>query len=93
MKPLHDYVALEPILQKDKTKSGIILPDTEDKETPERGKVAFLGPGILNQDGTRSKMFLKKGDEVIFKKYSPDAFTLEGKDYLLMRESEIIAIV
>lgn len=80
-KPLNDYVLLEPVKEKEK-KSAIILPDSADREKPERAKVIAMGPGKL-QDGKRVSPDVKKGDIVVFKKYSFHEIKIADKEYLI----------
>ena len=75
------------------TKSGIVLPDTAEKEKPIKGKVIAVGPGKLNEKGERMPMSVKVGDTVLFKKYGPDEIELEGKKYLVGDEDDILAII
>lgn len=93
LKPLGDRLIVEPISVDEVTKAGIILPDTVDKEKPERGNVIAIGPGRLLDNGTRMPLEVKVGDVVVFKKYSPDEFKIENKEYLILAESDILAIV
>ncbi len=93
IKPLSDRVVLEPISEEEKTKSGIILPDTVDKEKPEQGKVIAVGPGRVLVDGKRAPMSVKVGDKVVFKKYSPDEIKVGDKEYLIISEEDILAII
>ena len=93
LKPLNDHVIVEPITEDKVTKSGIVLPDTVDKEKPEKGKVIAVGDGKIMENGQRLKMSVKIGDKVMFKKYSPDEVKIDGKDYLVIREEDIIAII
>lgn len=93
LKPLGDRLVVEPIGEDEITKAGIILPDTVDKEKPEKGKVIAIGPGKLLENGQRAPLDLKVGDVVIFKKYSPDDITIEDKEYLILSESDILAVV
>lgn len=76
----------------EKTKSGIILPDTA-KEKPERGEVVAVGPGRLLDNGTRAAMSVKAGDKILFKKYSPDEIKVDGQEYLILEERDILAII
>ncbi|MCR5014104.1 MAG: co-chaperone GroES [Bacteroidales bacterium] len=87
IKPLADRVVIEPAAAEQKTASGIIIPDTA-KEKPQQGTVVAVGPGT--KDVT---MTLKVGDTVIYGKYAGTEFHLDGKDYMIMRESDVIAIV
>ncbi len=75
------------------TKSGIVLPDTVDKERPEQGEVVAVGEGKLLDDGKRAPMSVKVGDTVMFKKYSPDEIKVDGEDLLVISESDILAIL
>ncbi len=89
--PLSDHVLIEP-LKEDRKKGGIILPDTIDKEKQEKGKVIATGPGKL-KDGKRVPMEVKKGDIVLFTKYGPNEVKIEGKEYLIAKEEDILAII
>ncbi|PJE75964.1 co-chaperone GroES [Candidatus Uhrbacteria bacterium CG10_big_fil_rev_8_21_14_0_10_48_11] len=93
LKPLGDHVIVQPAKEEEVTKSGIIIPDTAKDEKPEQGKVVAVGPGKLNDDGERIAMSVKVGDTVVFKKYSPDEVTVGDEEYLVVIESDIIAIV
>ena len=76
-----------------KTKSGIYLPETADKERPEQGKIVAAGPGKLSDEGKRITMGVKKGDLVLFTKYGPNEIKVDGKEYLIAREEDILAIL
>ncbi|KKU13460.1 MAG: 10 kDa chaperonin [Parcubacteria group bacterium GW2011_GWC2_45_7] len=91
LKPLGSRVVVSPI--KEETKGGIILPETADKEKPEKGKVIACGSGKLLDNGNRAPLEVKVGDTVVFKKYSPDEVKVEGKEYLILEESDMIAII
>ncbi|RMD60216.1 co-chaperone GroES [Candidatus Parcubacteria bacterium] len=91
--PLSNHVFLEPIEEEKTTKSGIVIPDTADKERPMQGKVLAIGPGKLNEKGERVPMSVKVGDIVLFKKYGPDEIEIEGKKYLVGDEDDILAII
>jgi chaperonin GroES len=93
LKPIHDNVIIKPITENEKTKSGIYLPDTVDKERPEKGEVIAIGPGRTLDNGQLSQMNIKVGDSVMFKKYSPDEFKIDGEEYLVIKETDIIAII
>jgi len=93
LKPLSNHIILEPISQEEKTKSGIILPDTIDKEKPEQGKVIAVGPGRILADGKRAAMSVKINDKVVFKKYGPDEVKINNKEYLVVSEDDILAII
>jgi chaperonin GroES len=75
------------------TASGIVLPDTVDKEKPQRGKVVALGTGKLNEKGEVIPFNVKVGDVVIFKKYSPDEIEVDGEEFLIMEENDVLAVV
>lgn len=92
IKPLNDYVIIEPQKEDKKSSSGIVIPETaEDK--PVVGKVIAVGPGKLNEKGERIPMSVKVGDKVLFTKYAPNEIKVEGKEYLTIREDEILAII
>ncbi|MDO8584304.1 MAG: co-chaperone GroES [bacterium] len=93
LRPLGDRVIIAATTKEEMTKSGIILPETIDKERPEQGQVIAIGPGKLMENGTRAPMNVKVGDKVIFKKYSPDEVKVDDKDYLVLSESDIMAVV
>ncbi len=93
IKPLHDNVVLESIEAEKATKSGIILPDTADKGRPEQGTVVAVGDGKVLDSGVLSKVSVKVGDTVLFKKYSPDEVEVNGKTYFVLNESDILAIL
>lgn len=92
-KPLSNHVFLEPLAEEKTTKSGIVIPDTAEKEKPIKGKVLAVGPGKVNERGERSPMSVKVGDTVLFKKYGPDEVEIEGKKYLVGDEDDILAII
>lgn len=92
-KPLSNHVFIEAVEEEQKTKSGIVLPETAEKEKPVKGKILAAGPGKLNDKGERSPMSVKVGDVVLFKKYGPDEFELDGKKYLVGDEDDILAIL
>lgn len=92
-KPLSNHVFLEPSEEEKTTKSGILLPDTAEREKPIRGKIIAVGPGKLNEKGGRTPMSVKVGDIVLFKKYGPDEIEIDGKKYLVGDEDDILAIV
>jgi|SRR3989338_6302027 len=96
LKPLGDRVVIEPLSEEGKegrTKSGLYLPETANRERPEKGKVISVGPGKLNEEGRRMPMNVKKGDTVLFTKYGPNEFKVDGKEYLIAREEDILAIL
>ena len=105
IKPLSDRVVIEPADKEKggKTKSGIYLPETVDKEKPEQGKVVAVGPGKLSNSAPhlcdkcgvkkRIPMSVKKGDMVLFTKYGPNEIKVDGKEYLIAREDDILAVL
>ena len=93
LQPLGDRLLVEAISEDEITKAGIILPDTADKEKPEKGKIVAVGSGRLKDDGTRIALEVKVGDVVFFKKYSPDEIKVDDKEYLILSESDILAIL
>lgn len=93
LKPLSNKLVLEPLGAEEKTKSGIIIPETAKEEKPEQGKVLAAGPGKLQEDGKVSKMTVKVGDTVLFSKYSPSEIKIDGKEYLVVSEDDVLAIV
>lgn len=93
IKPLRDYVVVEPAKEAEKTKSGIVLPDTADKEKPEQGKVVAVGPGKTLENGQLLKPTVKAGDRVLFTKYGPNEVKVEDKEYLIAKEEDILAIL
>jgi chaperonin GroES len=92
IKPLADRVVIKPAAAEEKTKGGIILPDTA-KEKPVVGEIVAVGPGKISDDGKKIAMELKVGDKVLYGKYSGTEVTVEGEEYLIMREADIFAIV
>ena len=93
LKPLCDNLVVKGLPKEEMTKFGIILPETVDKEKPEQGEVIAVGPGKLLDNGQRGAMEVKVGDKIIFKKYSPDEFKLEGREVLVLSQSDVIAIL
>lgn len=91
--PLGGNILVEPVVEESKTDAGIVLPDTVDKEKPQKGKVIALGTGKVTKEGKEVPFNVKVGDTVIFKKYSPDEVEVEGAEYLIMSEDDILAII
>jgi len=89
--PLHDRVIVKPATAEETTKGGIIIPDTV-KEKPQRGEIVAIGSGKVNDDGKVTPLTVKVGDSVLYGKYSGTEVSVEGEDYLIMRESDIFAI-
>jgi len=93
LKPLHDHVIVKAITEDEVTKAGIVLPDTVDKEKPEKGEVVAVGPGKLMDNGQRAPMSVKVGEKVMFKKYSPDEIKVDDEEYLVISEGDIMAVL
>jgi chaperonin GroES len=92
LKPLADRVVVKPIVKEEVTKGGIVLPDTA-KEKPQEGLIVAVGPGKLGDDGKRVEMEVNKGDKVIYAKYAGTEWKVGGDEYLILRESDILAKV
>lgn len=94
--PLGDRVLVKPLSEDEaetKSAAGIIIPDTAKKEKPEQGTVISVGPGKLNEDGERVSPEVKKGDRVVFSKYGYDEVKLDGEEYYILREDQILAVI
>jgi chaperonin GroES len=91
-RPLHDRVLVRRIEAEEKTAGGIIIPDTA-KEKPQEGEVLSVGDGAYNEDGERIKPDVKKGDKILFGKWSGTEVKLDGEDLLIMKESDILGII
>jgi chaperonin GroES len=92
VKPLGDRVLIKPREAKDTKKGGIIIPDTA-KERPQEGEIIEVGTGRVTDDGKKVPMEVKKGDKVLYGKYSGTEITIEDTEYLMMRESDVLAII
>ncbi|HPX51863.1 MAG TPA: co-chaperone GroES [Candidatus Pacearchaeota archaeon] len=93
IKPLSNNVIIEQLKEEEKTKGGILLPQSAEKERPQQGKVISVGPGKTNNQGKIIPMNVKKGDIVLFSKYSPQEIKVEDKEYLVLKEEDILAII
>ena len=93
IKPLSDHILIEPIKGEEKTKSGILLPETAEKEKPEQGRIVSVGPGRKTEDGKIIPIGVAAGQIVLFKKYGPDEIKIDGKEYLIAKEEDILAII
>ena len=91
-RPLHDRVVVRRLEQEEKTKGGIIIPDTA-KEKPQQGKVIAVGKGKKTEDGKVLPLDVKVGDKVLFGKYAGTEIKIEGQEYLMMREDDILGVV
>ena len=91
-KPLQDRILVKRLEESEKTKGGIIIPDTA-KEKPSEGEVIAVGPGALNSDGKRNPIDVKAGDKILISKYSGDEVKIEGDDLIIIKEEDIIGIL
>lgn len=92
VRPLQDRVVIERLDEETKTASGIIIPDNN-KEKPSQGKVLAVGPGYRNQDGSPRALEVKAGDTVLFGKYSGSEVKIEGSEYIIMKEDEVLCVL
>jgi len=92
IRPLHDRLIVKRFEEEEKTKGGIIIPDNA-KEKPQQGEVIAVGAGKVLEDGKKAPMEVKKGDRVLFGKYSGTEIKIDGTEYLMMREEDILGIV
>lgn len=93
LKPLSNHVIIRAAAKEEMTKSGIVLPGTSDKDRPEKGEVIAVGPGKIMDNGQLALMNVKVGDQVVFKKYSPDEIKIDGEEFLILSESDIVAVI
>lgn len=93
LRPLSDHIIIKPVKEETTTKSGIVLPDTSDKERPERGEIIAVGPGKLHENGNVYALNVKVGDRVIFKKYGPDEIKIDNQEYLIASEDDVLAVI
>lgn len=91
LKPLGGNILVKPVAEK--SVSGIVLPDTVDREKPQKGEVVALGTGKVTNEGKKVEFNVKVGDIILFKKYSPDEIEVDGEDYLIMDEEAVLAIL
>jgi chaperonin GroES len=92
IRPLHDHLLVERLEEREVKKGGIIIPDTA-KEKPQEGKVIAVGNGKVSDDGKKTPLDVKTGDKILFGKYSGSEVKLDDKDYLIMREEDVLAIL
>jgi chaperonin GroES len=92
VKPLHDRILVKRIEEEEKTRGGLIIPDTA-KEKPQEGKVIAVGNGRVNEDGTLRPLDVHRGDRVLFTKYSGAEIQVEGDEHLIMREDDVLAVL
>jgi chaperonin GroES len=92
IRPLHDRVIVQRIDEEEKTKGGIIIPDTA-KEKPQEGKVIAVGPGKILENGTKTTLDVKVGDKILFGKYSGSEIKIDGEEFLMMREDDSLGVI
>ena len=92
LRPLQDRILVQRAKEEDKTKGGIIIPDTA-KEKPAEGKVAAVGKGKVDENGKPIPMEVKKGDRILFGKFSGTEIKIEGEEYLIMREDDVLGVI
>jgi len=92
VRPLHDRLIVKRLEEEEKTKGGIIIPDTA-KEKPIEGKVIAAGAGRLNKDGKKMPMEVKTGDRILFAKYAGTEVKMDGEEYLMMKEEDVLAVI
>ena len=92
IRPLHDRLIVKRLEEEEKTKGGIIIPDSA-KEKPIEGKVIAIGEGKLNKHGKKIPLGVKKGDRILFARYAGTEVKIDGEEYLMMREDEVLAII
>ena len=93
IRPISDHILIEPIKEEGKTKAGILLPETAEKEKPEKGKVIAVGPGRKTSSGKIIPLEVKRGNIVLFTKYGPTEIKINDKEYLIAKEEDILAIL
>ena len=92
IRPLHDRIVVERVKEENKTKGGIIIPDTV-KEKPQEGIIVAVGNGKVLENGTKIKLDVKKGDKILFGKYAGTEIKIDGNEYLMMREDDILGVI
>ena len=92
IRPLHDRILVKRIDEEEKSTGGIIIPDSA-KEKPQQGKVVAVGNGKIGEDGTVTPLDVKKGDKILFSKYSGSEIDLDGEEHLIMREDDVLAVL
>ena len=92
VRPLHDRIIVQRIEEGEQKIGGIIIPDSA-KEKPQQGKVFAVGAGEIKDDGSRQPLYVKDGDTILFGKYSGQEIRIDGEDYLIMREDEVLAVL
>jgi chaperonin GroES len=92
LEPLEDRIVVEPMEAEEKTRGGIVIPDSA-KEKPQKGKVVAVGPGRLLDNGKRAAPAVKKGDTVVYAKYGGTEIEIDGTEYMILRESDLLAVL
>ncbi len=93
IKPIGEYILVEPLEEEEKTASGLLIQTSSKGERPQRGKISALGTGKRDENGKLIEFNVEVGQEVLFKKYSPEDIEIDGKSYLLMKEADILAVI
>lgn len=93
IKPLSNNIIIEAVKEEEKTKGGILLPQSAEKDRPQQGKVVAVGPGKTNSQGKVIPMSIKKGDTILFSKYGPHEIKVDNKDYLVLSQDDVLAII
>ncbi len=93
LRPIGDHVIVKSLANEEVSKSGIVLPDTIDKERSERGEVVAVGPGKVLENGSRSPMEVSVGQKIVFKKYAPDEVKIDGVEYLVIKSDDVVAVI
>ena len=93
LKPLYDNIIVKQLKEEEVTKSGIFLPDTVAKEKPQQGEIIAVGPGKKDNNGKLVEMSVKIGDKILFSRYSPNEVKIDNEEYLIMKESDVLAII
>jgi chaperonin GroES len=93
IQPLAEYILLEPVKGEEKTKAGILLPETAEKEHPEQGTIVAVGPGKRTEEGKLIPPQVKVGQKVLFTKYGPNEIKVGEKEYLIAKEEDLLAVI
>jgi chaperonin GroES len=93
IQPVNDYILIEPEKAEEKTASGLYIPDTADKEKPQKAKVVAVGPGKIGKNNERESLSAKEGDTVLYSKYGPTEVKLGEDEYFFIQESDVIAVL
>jgi len=93
IQPVNDYILIEPEKAEEKTASGIFIPDTADKEKPQKAKVVAAGPGKLGKTGERKPLSVKVGETILYSKYGPTEVKLGADEYFFIQDSDVIAVI